>query len=801
MSAANHTRRIWLASLALLGALAIASGGLPISLSALNLSDLVHSGLIVYGGRTVFGGSGSGVGQFNEPSGVAVNDSSGDIYVYDAGNRRVEWFDAIGSKFEGQLNGSGSPTGQFVLPASISEHAAHGTLFNIAVDNDPSSPSTGDVYVVDPGHNVVDKFSAGGTYLSQLTGFKAPIFGVAVDTSGNVWIAEEGSEVGESHGPVQEFDNSLTNKHVTELPSLEGLRSPSIAVDSEQNLYLLRGEPNAVKFSKTGATLIPQLTVCGCGKALAFDTTANKLLFDEGSSVAVYPGSAEAFSAPAEAVPDISSSYGVAVNAATHDLYASQREDNTVAKYELVSVPDVTTLSATEHRTSAKLEGEVNPEGEAVTSCQFEYGTDTSYGHTAPCEQAPGSGTSPVPVSAEVTGLTAQTNYHYRLVAAHSQGPRAGEDHEFTTLPAVENLLTEAAIGVTGTTATLQGSFENESGTSYQFEFNTIGSPPTTTMPENAGSASLEHVSTELTGLTPNAIYLYHIVAKNAFGQTIGGFGLFKTQVVAPAIAGSPTASFVASQSADLNATINPEHTTTNYHFEYGPCPTLAGCANIQSTAVESSAVFGQVGAVAEIVGLAPATTYTYRLVGVNEFEEAGETHHETVIGPEGLFTTGLAPAPRAETGAYGAVMPTGAIISGAVDPDGLPATYSFELGVYNGAATQYGVVFSGSAGSGSVPLEETIPLAGLQPGTTYAYRIAISSGYIDSASHTIQGQPATFTTSGLPAVLVPPPLLTQLPIPHVAFPKAGSKPKKKKAKAAPKKRHKKKTGKGKKAK
>ncbi len=836
MSASNHIRRIWLAALALLGAVVMTAQAPSLSPSALslselsqsvlsrsalvlseaslprlNLSALIHSALIVYGNGTVFGAGGSGAGQFDEPSGVAVHDATGDVYVYDAGNQRVEWFDAGGGKFEGQFDGSGSPTGRFAPPASVSEHAAHGTLFNLAVDNDASSPSTGDVYVVDPGHNVIDKFSATGTYLSQVTGFNAPIFGVAVDTSGDVWVAEEGSEAGGgNHGPVQEFDNVLVNKQVTEFPNLEALRSPGIAVDSAQNLYLFRGEPNIVKFSNMGATLIPQLTVCGCGKALAFDTSSkNNLFFDEGSSIAVYPGSAAAFSEPTEIIPGLSSSYGVAVNATTHDLYASQREANIVETYELVSVPNVITGSPPGeiNRTSAKLEGEVNPEGEAVTSCQFEYGTDTSYGHIAPCAQAPGSGPSFVPVSAEVTGLTAQTSYHYRLVAGHSEGSRTGEDHEFTTLPAVENLLTEAATEVTGMTATLQGSFENEPGeTSYQFEFNAIGSSPIVTASKGAGSVGgVEHVSADLTELTPNALYLYHIVAKNKFGQTTGGLGLFKTHVIAPVIPETPAASFVAAQSADLNATLNPEHTTTHYYFEYGACLTLSGCAGVQSTATEASAVYGQVGATVEIAGLTPATAYSYRLVAVNEFEEAGETRHETTISPEGRLTTGPAPAPRAETGAYGAITPTGAVISGTVDPDGLPASYAFELGVYNGAATQYGVVFSGFAGSGSVLLEETLPLSGLQPGTTYAYRIAISSGYIDSASHTVQGQPATFTTTGLPTVLAPPPLFTQLPTPHVAFPKAGNKPpkkkKKKKAKAAPKKGHKKKTGKGRKAK
>ena len=107
------------------------------------------------------------------------------------------------------------------------------------------------------------------------------------------------------------------------------------------------------------------------------------------------------------------------------------------------------------------------------------------------------------------------------------------------------------------------------------------------------------------------------------------------------------------------------------------------------------------------------------------------------------------------------------------MNPDGLPASYAFELGVYNGAATQYGVVFSAPAGTSTVAVEETLALSGLQPGTTYAFRIAISSGYVENESHTVQGAPVTFTTAGLPEVLSVPAVLAQLAIPNISFPVA----------------------------
>ncbi|HEY7935380.1 MAG TPA: hypothetical protein VID48_16285 [Solirubrobacteraceae bacterium] len=46
-------------------------------------------------------------GQFNGPTGIAVNYETGDVYVLDTGDDRVEWFNSTGSKFEGQFLGSG----------------------------------------------------------------------------------------------------------------------------------------------------------------------------------------------------------------------------------------------------------------------------------------------------------------------------------------------------------------------------------------------------------------------------------------------------------------------------------------------------------------------------------------------------------------------------------------------------------------------------------------------------------------------------------------------------------------------
>ena len=80
---------------------------------------------------------------------------------------------------------------------------------------------------------------------------------------------------------------------------------------------------------------------------------------------------------------------------------------------------------------AAAVSGIVNPNHES-TSYSFQYGTSTSYGFTTPGQGA-GSGTSAVTASASLSGLTAQTTYHYRVAASNAWGTTYGPDRTFTT--------------------------------------------------------------------------------------------------------------------------------------------------------------------------------------------------------------------------------------------------------------------------------------------------------------------------------------------------------------------------------
>jgi hypothetical protein len=290
---------------------------------------------------------------------------------------------------------------------------------------------------------------------------------------------------------------------------------------------------------------------------------------------------------------------------------------------------------------------------------------------------------------------------------------------------------------------------------------------------------TLVPVKAVVEGLHPNQTYYYGLAGfdQNApaaeKSPLTSETGSFPVQSAPPRIVGAPSVPFVRSSSVVLFAELNPENAMTRYEFQYAQARACEGrehevghavevgeCPGMQETGVLESDLYGKIGATLEATGLQPATAYRDRLLAKNE-------HKETATGEEGVFTTSPAAVVRAVTGTANAIGTTSALVSGTIDPDGVSATYSFELGVYTGATTQYGVVFSGPAGTGSAFVEKTLALTGLQAGTTYAYRIKVSSPGYGAA----EGAPVVFTTLGLPEVLPVPTPLAMLAVPSISFP------------------------------
>jgi streptogramin lyase len=131
---------------------------------------------------------GSGDGQFSfNPGGVAT-DGSGNVYVVDRGNSRIQKFDANGT-FLAKWGSVGSGNKQFAVPSGI------------------ATDRSGNVYVADSGNLRIQKFDPNGNFLAKWVsvglGTQAPVpIGVATDRSGNVYVLDYG---GTTLDQIQKF--------------------------------------------------------------------------------------------------------------------------------------------------------------------------------------------------------------------------------------------------------------------------------------------------------------------------------------------------------------------------------------------------------------------------------------------------------------------------------------------------------------------------------------------------------------------------------------------------------------------
>jgi hypothetical protein len=146
-----------------------------------------------------------------------------------------------------------------------------------------------------------------------------------------------------------------------------------------------------------------------------------------------------------------------------------------------VSKPSVVTQAATGLQgDGATLAGTVNPNG-AATTVWFEWGTTTALGNVTP-QQPIASGTSAVPYSVSISGLTSNNTYYYRVDASNSAGSSTGSSLQFTTLSTLPRptLLTPASGATNMSTAPLFSWTAISGATSYRImTATTAGALPT----------------------------------------------------------------------------------------------------------------------------------------------------------------------------------------------------------------------------------------------------------------------------------------------------------------------------------
>jgi NHL repeat-containing protein len=560
------------------------------------------------------------------PSGIAVNQSTGDIYIADTGNQRIDelepdgafmrawgWGVADGqSRLETcgpdafpptltcQAGISGSGAGQFVHPVFI------------AVDNS-TGPSKGDVYVGDYGDGLVTKFNAEGALesawgdttptpdgqLGPYTRVGITLSGIAVDANGDLSVAYYNfsytlptvADFTPEGGLIEELSRQKKEgaSYQEEEELSWGTFVPhGVAVDSEGNLFQV-GEKGATGGTSSGIEEI---------------TRSGRLIGQLKAS---------------EPVPT-----GLAVDSGTGDLYAD-------------------TGSSVEQFVYAGL-GVVEEQG---STCTVE--PKSLFGSR--CSATTSFGAGDIGAGAGIA-VVASTHDVYVADAATSRID--------VFVPAIiPDVATGAASEVKGRSATVAGTVDPDGegpakcqvvwGTTTEFGHVT----PCEQVEVPDGNAPVA-VQAKLTELQPDTTYYYRVQATNRNGTSVGTSSedrQFSTPGpgLKPGIGSSVFD--VAATSATLEASIDPNNgplspvpgAPTSYYFQYSTAST-AGCEVAPASCTSVPAAPGEAIGPGEsylevsqhVQGLSAGTVYHYRVVALSE--SAGEII--TVDGPDQTFTT-----------------------------------------------------------------------------------------------------------------------------------------------------------------
>lgn len=449
-------------------------------------------------------------GSFLDPNGIAVDEATGSVYVADVDSDAVYKFDSSGKPSPFSSLGANQLTGAATPQKSFSFVPQHGNGAMLAVDNacaeqTPSlsgeacakfDPSAGDLYVVDPTNDVVDKFNAAGEFLGEISSphGNVPIHGVGVDANGDLrlyveWVPFVNPNARQK---LEVFDNSVENAFLTDL--VKGnvpyaherifLQEDGFGVAPNGDTYMLGSCGCFYKLGSNGEEL-GLVDLGGSDVAAAVDPVTGHLYVDEQTGVSewdtgsmngndrygefvsgVYEWGVHDSAAfvskfgRAQLATDSTGEGGIAVDGATGEVYVTSPVDGKV--YVFGSDAPAVSAGAPKSVTQgdATLTGTVDPRGESVTACRFEYeavdfylwgenegsarvgstipylfAPAYGYHHTVPCAQSEaeiGTGAAPVSVDAEATALEAGRLYDFRLVVETAAGDNFA-DGRFTS--------------------------------------------------------------------------------------------------------------------------------------------------------------------------------------------------------------------------------------------------------------------------------------------------------------------------------------------------------------------------------
>ena len=425
--------------------------------------------------------------KLSKPSAVAVDNSTGEVYVVDSGKNRVERFGPKGEFIAAWGWGvSDGKEGYEVCTSSCKPGLAGSgaAQFNspeaIAVDNSTSvsDPSRGDVYVLSDTvaeHNVIEKLSSTGISLGRLNTEKAfGLGGVAVDSSGVVWTWEH------DQGVIESFSNALVNELRSSISVEEGCGARGFAVDANGEAFYVNhqredfeeecpiGSPSAnapaviAKLASSGEppVAVPLIQALDGENttAVAVDLSSGEqasgdVYIDNVTTVAAFTSTGsliQRFGSEA----GLTKGRGVAVDPQTGEVFVADAGNSRVDVFAPAppGPPMVDSVSSQNiNPTSTELKAQIDANG-FDTHYYFQYGTVDCATSPSSCTDVPvgppgediGSGFGDHGVSGVLQNLQSGVSYFYRVIAENEKGEHAeGAQtlNTFTTLPNPVGLL------------------------------------------------------------------------------------------------------------------------------------------------------------------------------------------------------------------------------------------------------------------------------------------------------------------------------------------------------------------------
>jgi hypothetical protein len=597
--AAGRLARVLQLCLAVVAALMVVAVAVPVA-SAAPLGVLGASG-----------STGTGDGQFQGTGGVAVRESTGDVYVIDVGGNRVQRFNAVG-EFQGAFGTSGTGDGQFDFSGG---RTFQNPTPQLAVDQ-----SDGSVYVADNGNARIQKFSAGGAFELKFGGlgsgdgeFSQPR-GVAVGpTDGSVYVADTGNY------RVQKFSSAGT--YVSQFGSqgdgdgqfLEpfvgdpvgvgtGSGAIRVAVDAVGRVYVLDYSRRVQRFTAAGTfdavidtsavSFITELAADPAGDHVFVGDYYGKIAELEGAGtlVDVHPSTS---SLSAGTLTGLGVRAGGLAYAAAQDGYDGSLNSR-LFRFGAVTPSTVSLqpLTAIEGR-SATVNATINPNGAPVAGYQIEVSADGggTFTRQPRVPVAVGSGTTEVEIHETVTDLIPNNFYLYRVIVTRAYNEEVASNYDFfSTLP-VAPTITGTRATPTEISAMLRAEVNPESvATTYHFEYGTTDAYgrtlPTTPASVGEGRTPVTVVKT-VADLDAATSYHYRIVAENSAGVTYGPDRTFTTRTPEPPESGEETngraieqVSPVEKNGFSVNQALNVQSSETGDAVSFGSDGALPGAAS-----------------------------------------------------------------------------------------------------------------------------------------------------------------------------------------------------------------------------